>query len=171
MNDGISVDANVMHGFTKSYVHDEASQARELVEKIESGLGFAIDMNGKIEQQWLDTCGNRPGKPFFEWFYQRLKEGKIRKLPAKLDQQHKKRLRIDCGFPRDRYEMTYIEVANVTRRRYIVSEDMHFFEPQLKDADESTKAAIKSSRQGRVSRYLTTLGITVGTIALALEEL
>lgn len=171
MSNGISVDANVMQSFAKSYLRGEPSDPKTLVERIEEGPGFAIDEAGKIERQWLDTCGPKPGAPFFEWFYQGLKDGSIRKVNARLELGHKRRLPNDCGFPNDRFEMTYIEVANVTAQRYIVSEDIHFFEPRLKEAPECAKSAAKARRQGRVCRYLRRLGITVGTVAHALGEL
>lgn len=63
-------------------------------------------------------------------------------------------LRIDCGFPSDPFEFTYIEVASSTEERYIVSEDMHFYEPSLKKASSKKKRAIMTKRQGCVSKYL-----------------
>lgn len=160
-----------MHLFTLSYVSGQTSDVKTLVEGIQKKMGFAIDEGGKIERQWLDTCGPKPGCPFYEWLYQKLKDGSVRKVPAKLGPAHRKKLRVDCGLPNDRYEMTYIEVANVTDERYIVSEDIHFYEPRLKYAAEAAKARAKSERRGRVWRYLANLGITVGTVSQASAEI
>ncbi len=171
MAKGVAVDANVMKGFTFNYIREEVCPARSLVEKIERTSGFAIDRGGKLRQQWLDTCGNRSGSPFFEWFFQKVKEGVIREVDATLHHHRKKALWNDCGLPRDRYEITYIEVANVTDERYLVSEDIRFFDPTLKLADEDAKTYAKTNRRGRVCQYLKTMDICVGTVDHALDQL
>lgn len=167
------MDANVIVEFSKNFIWNETSDTRMLVEAIIKGPGFAIDEGGKIRQQWLDTCcGNRKQSPFWEWFFQGLKEGYIKKVAADLKVQHKKFLRTKCGFPDDRYELTYIEVANLTSTRYVISEDIHFFEPKLKRAKATVKLKAKQSRKGCVCRYLhRTIDIMVGTVNQALQEI
>ena len=170
MSKELVVDANVMALFSKSRILEEVSSARTLIERSKEPGSFAIDSGGKIENQWLTTCGSKPGSPFYEWFYQRLKEGVIRPLSGTLHKDDKKHLRIDCGFPNDRFEITYVEVANVSKTRYVVTEDIHFFEPSLKCDSESKKSKAKETRAGRVCVYLRKLNIRVGTIEHALVE-
>jgi hypothetical protein len=164
------VDANVMALFTRSRVREEDSPARMLVERGREPGSFAIDSAGKMENQWLTTCGNKPGSAFYEWFYQRLKEGVIRPLSADMPKEDKKHLRVERGFPNDRFELTYVAVAYVSRCRYIVTEDIHFFDPALKAAGEETKSKAKNNRTGCVCKYLRKLNVTVGTVAQALAE-
>jgi hypothetical protein len=86
-------------------------------------------------------------------------------LPAKTK-------RIGCGFPNDQFEYTYIGVANSTKTRYIVSVDMHFFEPKDKKAGEKAKYRSRDERRGKVCRYLREkMKIRVGTIGHAAAEL
>ena len=175
MSDGVSVDACVMALFAKSLlpVKDEAKvpEARQLVDRIRSTIGFAIDDGRKIETQWLNTCGSKSGI-FREWYVQSIKDGKIKQVVPALSEQHKKKLRIDCGFPNDQFECTYIAVANSTSVRYIVSEDMHFFEPKHKKANEKAKYRSREERKGSVCRYLREkMKIRVGTIDHAAVEL
>jgi hypothetical protein len=166
--DGIVVDANVMNLFNQSLIKKEATGARTLVERIESTHGFVIDEGGQIEHQWLETCD----KAYFgTWLVEGLKGGRIRKVVAVLEKQHRKKLRIDCGMPTKRAELTYVAVANsVDNLKYIVTEDIDFWEPSAKKADETRKQAIKTARSGCVSKYLQTLGIAVGTVAQGLSE-
>lgn len=168
MSDGITVDANVMAAFTKSLIHDTTSDERSIVERIRTNHGFVVDEQGQMQNQWFETCGLLL---FGEWFIQQLREGTVRKVFAKLDQVHKKRLRNDCRMPPKR-EMFYVSVAAVTQKRYIVTEDIDFWEPTAKLLDQATKAKIRSRRAGRVCKYLKKeCKITVATSLMALAEL
>jgi hypothetical protein len=163
--------------FAKSFLptlaaETKVAEAKQLVDKIHLTIGFALDSGGKIEHQWSTTCGWKAGNPFREWFVQALKQGRIQLVVPAFPEQHKKKLRIDLGFPDDRFEQTYIGVANVTTIRYIVTEDMHFFEPKHKDADEQTKRRSRDERQGSVCRFLRRhMNIRVGMPAHAWQEL
>jgi hypothetical protein len=158
-----------MNAFSQSLIKKMTTNARTLIEKIELNQGFAIDEGGKIKHEWLQVCD----KVYFgTWFVDALKSGKIRAVVAKLDQQHSKKLRITCGMPAAGYDMAYIAVANsVAPPKYIVSEDIDFWEPSAKDGAEAKKQEIKTKRQGCVCKYLEGLGIIVGTIDQALAEL
>jgi hypothetical protein len=166
---GIAVDANVMNLFSRSLIRQEETNARTIVERIESTHGFAIDAGGKIKHQWLETCD----KVYFgTWFVEALKAGRIREVVAKLPRQHEKHLRIRCGMPTGRAELTYVAVSNaVVLPRHIVTEDIDFWEPSAKAADEKTKQDFKNGRTGCVCRYLRLIGVTVATIQQALGEL
>jgi hypothetical protein len=176
LSDGVSVDACVMALFAKSFLPAEGEanvpEAKQLIERIRSTIGFAIDSGRKIENQWLNTCGPKSGAVFREWYVQSIKDGKIKQVVPTLSEQHKKKLRIDCGFPNDQFEYTYIGVANSTKVRYIVSVDMHFFEPKHKKADEKAKCRSRDERKGSVCKYLVEkMQIRVGTIGHAAAEL
>lgn len=169
LSSGVSVDANVMNLFSGSLIQDEITDARTLVERIKSSHGFAIDVGGKIQHQWLETCD----KTFFgQWFVEGLKAGWIRQVAAKTGEADAKKLRIGCGMPSARHELAYIAVANVvTPPRYIVTDDIDFWEPKAKAADEKRKQEIKTRREGCVCQHLRKMKIVVGTVAQALAEL
>lgn len=168
MSDGIVVDANVMQGFTRSRIIETASDDRTVVELIAESHSFAIDVGGKMQNQWLETCG---ATYFGEWFFQNLREGVIKPVAAKLHESHKKKLAIECGMPQKR-EIFYVAVAVVTQKRYIVTRDMDFWEPKDKESDSGTREKIQLSRKGCVCRYLRkTLGVTVATPSMARQEL
>jgi hypothetical protein len=176
LSDGVSVDACVMVLFAKSFRPGNAepgvAEAKALVTRIRSTIGFALDAGGKIQHQWLAGCGSKAGGPFCEWFLQSVKEGRIRPVVPSLPEEHRKQLRIALGFPPGQFEETYIGVANVTATRYILTEDMDFFEPKHKNADAHAKCRSRDERQGGVCRYLLQrMKIRVGTIAHAECEL
>ncbi len=169
MADGVTVDANVIKSFNDDFLADFESASRILVEKIVASRGFVVDEGGKIKHEWLETCQG----PFLkEWYFQQIKVGVIRFVRPAIGNRHKKALIQGHGFPRRGFDLAYVAVANVTEVRYIVTEDMDFFDPSLKPADAATKLRAKKKRNGPVCSYLRkTLRITVGTVAHALSEL
>lgn len=169
MDRGVVVDSNVMNLFNQGVIEDETTDARQLVEKIEATHGFAIDAGGKIRQQWLETCDS---VYFGTWFTEGLKTGRIHQVAPTISQADAKHLRITCGMPRARFEFTYVAVANrVTQPRYIVTEDIDFWEPKAKTASHERKEAIKATRTGCVCKHLGQMGIAVGTVAQGLVDL
>jgi hypothetical protein len=100
-----------------------------------------------------------------------LKKGVVKKVAAELDKTHKKKLQNECGMPMKR-EIIYVAVAAVTDKRFIVTEDIDFWEPSAKKKDSAAKQKIKNSGKGAVCRYLAkNLQITVATPSIALAEL
>lgn len=169
MSDGATVDANVMHAFTKSLIKNDAAEERQLVEMLTQTHGFAIDTTGKMENQWLETCGRNV---FGEWLIQGLKNGTIRKVEADLPEDHRKKLQQSCGMPIKR-EIMYVAVANATVLRYIVTNDIDFWDPKSKKQGKAERhQKIKQERLGAVCKYLArSMTITVGTPGMALAEL
>src|SRR5690349_855160 len=113
-----------MATFTHDFLANDQTASRTLVEQSVKQKGLVVDEGGKIQNQWFNTCQG----PFFkEWYLQYLKVGSIRMVRPKNEQQHKKRLTNDLGFPGS--DLIYIWVANVTRTRYIVTNDIDFHDP------------------------------------------
>jgi len=158
-----------MNLFSESLIRDEVTDTRTLVEKIKSGHGFAIDVGGKLQHQWLETCD----KTYFsQWFVEGLKGGWIRQVAAKIEKADEKKLKISCGMPSARHEFAYVAVANVvTPPKYIVTDDIDFWEPKEKGADEKRKQETKAKRKGCVCQHLRKMKIVVGTVPQALAEL
>jgi len=158
-----------MNLFSESLIRGEITDTRTLVEKIKLSHGFAIDVGGKVQHQWLETCD----KTYFsEWFFQGLKAGWIRPVSARIEKADEKQLKIGCGMPSARHELAYIAVANVVPPpRYVVTDDIDFWEPKAKDADEKRKHEIKVKRKGCVCQHLRKMKIVVGTVTQALAEL
>jgi hypothetical protein len=167
---GIVVDANVMNSFVKALKDDAVCPQREIVNLIDRSVGFALDAGQKMERQWLDTCGSSRSSLFFEWYYARLNKS-IRYVECVRDDSLRKRLFIECGFPRRKFEIVYVEVAAATNERYIVTNDIDFWNPKLKTAEAKTKEACKRERTGCVYKLLRRAGMTVGTTEQALAEL
>jgi hypothetical protein len=169
LSDGVTVDANIMHAFTKSLINKDGSTDKQLVEKLEKSHGFVIDSGGKMQHQWLETCGR---VVFGEWLVKGLREGIVRQVQEDLPNNHKKKLQQGCGMPVKR-EIMYVAVANATKARYIVTNDIDFWDPKSKkQGNEAQHKKIKEERRGDVCRYLAkSMDIRVGTAAMALAEL
>jgi hypothetical protein len=169
VSDGVTVDANIMKMFSHDFLAERDSESRQLIEKALHRHGLVIDIGGKIQHEWLATCG---GLFFKEWFIQQMKLGLIRQVKPKIEVQHKKKLVIGHGMPTDGYDLVYVAVSNVTVTRYIVTEDIDFFDPALKLADRNTKDKAKEKRNGPICKYLrNAMGIRVGLPTHAIAEL
>ena len=169
MADGVTVDANVMKKFNRDFLAHEDSSLTILIEQTLTLHGIVIDIGDKVQHEWFTQC---PSALFKEWFVQNMKLGRIRMVKPFIAEQHKRELLTKLGFPKRGYDLTYVAVANVTQKRYIVTEDIDFFDPTKKHAENQTKEKIKRERSGPVCRYLRReMGIVVGTPPQALIEL
>lgn len=169
MPDGVAVDACVVREYDIEVRQNRQGPATMLIDRIRAGVGFALDEGRKIEHEWLSTCQG----PFLrEWFVAQLQNGRIRTVRPSVPAQHKKKIVLGLGFPATGYDLVYVGVANSTTTKYIVSIDMHFFDPKVKASDEAAKNRARDDRCGPVCRYLRTrMGIRVGTILHALDEI
>ena len=154
-----------MNEFTKSLVARVDSSTKFLIHSIGATHGFAVDAGGKMIHQWRETCGPE----FGEWLYSSLQAGRVRLVKDALDQSHKKKLWNDCGFPKQRWEIKYVEVGVVATRHYLVSEDCDFWEPRHKGA--KCRAKTMEKRSGKVCKYLKAiLGVSVGRVEQCIAD-
>lgn len=167
MADGVTVDANVISNFSHDYLCGVDSASRIAVEQSIAKRGIVVDEAGKIQQEWFASCS----KQFIEeWFVEQIKAGKIRFVKPSIEPHHRKKLKSELGFPGN--DLVYVSVCNVTETRYILTDDIDFFEPRLKSATHQSKQRAKDSRDGGVCRYLRKqMRITVGTAGHAISEL
>lgn len=166
--DGLTVDACVMRQFDEEVRHSLHGTARQLIDAVISDYGIVVDEGHKIQHEWLTTCQG----PFFrEWYLKQIYDRRIRTVRPVLQEQHKKRLQ-QLGLTQDPFDPVYVAVANATKLRYIISGDMHFYDPKLKCADAKSKYRARENRKGALCYFLRTeLRITVGTITHAYSEL
>jgi hypothetical protein len=172
MSSGIVVDANVMAAFTRlKSIAGPDDGTCALVDRIDEKYRFAIDHGRKIETQWFQTCGARRGGVFYEWFYARVNKS-IEYVEVMLDKKHKDHLFKQCGFPRKGSDIAFIETAHSTRRKYLVSIDIDFWDPKEKLSEAKRRQEVMKTRQGVVCKYLRNeLTVQVATIEQALAEL
>jgi hypothetical protein len=158
-----------MSRFRQDMLTKEQSLSGLLVEKVTIDHGLVIDYGGKIQHEWFSQC---PDALFREWFAQNLKLGRIRIVKPLIPEEHRRALFIKLGFPRRGFDIVYVGVANVTQKKYIISEDLDFFDPKHKRSDHETRERIKRERDCAVCAYLKKkMNITVGTPQQAMNDL
>ena len=161
MSDGVAVDAQIMSRFGQDMLANNQSLSGLLVERLVANHGLAIDYDKKIEHEWFTQCAHAL---FKEWYIQNLKLGRIRMVKGSISEEHKRALHIRFGFPMRGFDIVYIKVANDTQKKYIISEDLDFFDPKHKKSSHDTREKIKEQRNCGVCAYLKKrMGITVGT--------
>ena len=169
LSDGVAVDAQIMSRFGQDMLASDQSLSGLLVERLVASHGLVIDYGGKIEHEWFTQCTH----PLFrEWYIQNLKLGHIRVVKGLIADEHKRALQTRLGFPKRGYDIVYVKVANDTQKKYIVTDDLDFFDPKHKKSSHDTRERIKKQRDCGVCAYLDKrMGIKVGTPAHASVDL
>lgn len=157
MGDGVVVDANIIAEYHQEYAR-ESGDIYDLIEKILKSCRIAI--TELIEHEWKNTCGNQK---FNIWYTDNLRDGFIQYVDASLHPHILKKIHNEFGLPKRKYDKELIKAANVTTYRYILTKDIHLFDPKKKEASIEEKRRIKEERSGALCRYLyDELKITVG---------
>jgi len=155
MEDGVVVDANII----ADYCHEsivETGDIYDLIEKILKNCSIAI--TELIEQEWYNTCGSQL---FDVWFTDNMRDGYIQYVEPYLNPHILKKIRNKFGLPGRDKEL--IKAANVTTYKYILTNDIHLFDPKKKTASIKEKERIKKGRKGGLCQFLRKeLKITVG---------
>jgi rRNA-processing protein FCF1 len=150
VNDGVVVDANVISNYIQESIQ-ESGDIFQLIEKIlVSSYGLAI--SDKIEREWKNTTGNLY---FDTWFAEQLKNGRIHYIEKpELNDAIRKRIHNIYGLPRRGHDIEYIKTANKTIKKYILTNDIDFYDPKKKQSSVVEKEKIKNQRCGDLCRYL-----------------
>lgn len=156
--DGIVIDANIISEYYKEFIIDEG----DLYDLINCILdNYGVVFTDLIHHEWISTCNNYVIK---EWITDGLKLGKIRYIHPQLDRAIIKKLHTKFGFPKKSHDIEYIKCANVTLTKYILTNDIDFFDPKLKNDTIKAKKDAKINRMGKLCRFLLKeLKIRVGT--------
>lgn len=167
MSDGVVVDANVIKDFYRELCINDGCVYRAVIWLSET---YGIVASDKVLVEWENVCS---AQVFIEWLADQLKLGGVRRIQGKrIDRQVVKKMYLDCGFPcRDR-DLEYIQCAHATvSRRYIVTEDIDFYDPRAKDGEASIKRWAREERHGQFCRFLLRrLRIRVGTVRHCRED-
>lgn len=159
--DGIVVDACIMRHFFLQAETRNGNYFR-LIKYLLRVYRIAVDNGGKIEQEW---CEQGIYEMISAWITDQIKTGKIIALSASLGRGKINKIFHEYGLDRTEKDIEYIKVANVTAFKYILSEDIHFYDPKKKQANHITKEKIKNRRNGRLQKYLAKeLKITVASL-------
>jgi hypothetical protein len=150
-NDGLVVDANIMSYYMREKKNEDG-ELFKLIEYIINYCGLAI--NDAVEREWKNTTGDQF---FCIWFDEYMLAQKIRYVAEsnKLTIHQKKKIHNDYGLPKKKSkDIDYIECAINTEIKYILTDDIDFFDPKKKMASAREKFKVKNQRQGALCRFL-----------------
>lgn len=158
MGQGVVIDANMIAKFCKKHFNDEKEEIVDTVLSIADRCHIAI--SDLIEHEWLNCYGNQA---FKEWLTDEMKTGRIIYItPEKIPTEMQKSI-CQMGFPFNTRDKEYIRVALATTTKFILTEDIHFYEPKAKDQPHANKERFRVERKGTVCRFLERkMGIRVG---------
>lgn len=157
--DGVVVDANII----KIFIIEEMKDCGDICELINNLLGsYGLAVNKMVEHEWQSIIGSQ----FFnEWFTMNILSERIKYVndSVKVTFAQKKKINITYGLPKNSRDIKYINCAINTKIRYILTEDIDFFDPKKKQASAEEKRRIKNQRQGKFCKFLNSeFGITAG---------
>ena len=167
MPDGVTVDTNVISVYFSEHLRDRG-EVFELVGEILRCVGVAL--TDELEFEWKSTC---PGHFFDEWLTDEMKKGRVVTVNRKpLPRNVMKVIHQRFGLPRGRGDREVLFCANGTQMRYVLSKDLHFFDPKAKGTSRQHRRKVMDRRLGVFCRYLKReLGITVGALCHCREDL
>ena len=151
--EGVVVDANVIAKVIEELRLKQINGVHyELIDKILSKFGIVICP--VIKREYQNTCG---GLVFKYWFEGERVQGKIRQIKPELEQQKVDRIHNYYGLPKGKNgrDLWYIKCANVTITKYILSEDIDLYDPQMKEklrGDQRVK--FMNERKGKLLKFL-----------------
>ncbi len=161
MIDGITVDACIMHNFFPQLVV-EKGEYFDLINFFLEEYKLIIDSENKIKQEWCERSNFIMAR---EWITDQLKINRINMVESSLKRDVERKIFNEYGLDKTERDIEYIKVANVTALKYILTEDMHFYDPKKKMANHKTKEKIKNKRNGRLQKYLKKeLKITISSL-------
>ena len=167
MPNKLVLDANVVKEIIRAEIQCTTPVCvTDLSRIIDESYEIAIDDGDKIETEWRQTCNCN----FFnDWITERLKNGTIKVLGGKIDSSLKRILLTQLGFHRK--DLIYIWIALETQKKYIISEDMHFYDPKKMSCTSAKQKAIKQCSGGKVANLLKRNGVVVSCIERASSDL
>lgn len=155
--DGVVIDANVMAQFAQGFTDSSFNDCHDLVGRILTSYGIVVDYNHFIINQWLCAAAESHAPEMFQhWVYRHLHRNNICMVSGSVRSEHRTTME-HHGFRWDK-DGCYVECANVTHRRYILTEDPDFYDPQ------GEREAVRR-REGPIATFLEqVLRITVGAL-------
>jgi hypothetical protein len=169
-NDGVVVDANIMSHYIQEKKNDEG-KLYNLIEFIIDCCGLAI--NDRVELEWRNTTGDE----FFNiWFVDCILAQRIKYVTDsnKLTTHQKNKIHNDYGLPRGNKskDIAYIKCNINTEIRYILTEDIDFYDPKRKKESPKAKFEARNQRRGALCKFLKKkFQITVGLPEHCYEDL
>jgi hypothetical protein len=157
------VDASSIAVYQYERIANAPSVAIEAINHVFSKGHIGLDDKNFIREEWYRTAsGSAAGMNLLDWIADRMQEGKIRVVSYSKDTSLNKTL---ADFGMDLSDRIYVFVAIAGTAKLIVSEDIDFHDPMMKNATVSTKARVRADKTGSVCRYLhQTYQINVGDL-------
>lgn len=135
----------------------------ELICWITNNCGIAT--SDLLETHWRNKF--KDGDFFWTWYGSQIINKAVHpiKRVTDLDPSIKRKIRVDFKLPDDTFVMGCIKCAHTTQApKYILADDIYFYEPSAKGTTVSNQQRIMENRTGQLCRYLErAIHIRVGT--------
>jgi len=165
MCDGIIVDGHLIPQLRLEMISEKG-----LLYEIISWalLNCGISTSEYIEDHWKTHCAERY-REFWSWYDEQVLNRTIRVIPNehlnKINGTTFKKISQNHKLPKDCFIKAYLDCVNSTSDpRYILADDMYFYDPPAKRLQSEKQIKIREDRTGMLCRYFEkNLKIRVGT--------
>lgn len=173
---GVIVDANMLVAYFQEDVLQIAPATTGPVTPLMAALDLeftaCLDEDHHIEHEWRERLDQ---EWLDSWLASALRDGRIRPVVAKRDQQLERAIR-DAGFPHRSRDIWYVRTArganSVFSEVILLSEDLDFYDPRRKGvATGQQRFELLRQRRGRVLGVLATKRIEVHCAATAMARI
>lgn len=161
------VDANAIHAFQQERISQAQGVAHQAMDAILAGNCLALDEERLCLQEWLDCAGGKFPFALMDWVGDQMVTGKLRYFPLASNacrrdlQQH--------GLPQKDHKWVRLALGCAGRR--LVSGDIDFFDPRLKNAPAAAKERARNERKGQLCKMLRkSYGVEVMCLEHVVEE-
>ena len=142
-------DANAIHAFQQERIADHYGNAQIAVERAFADGCIALDDEDKCLQEWLQAAEASFPFALSSWVADQLAMGTIRLFS--MARMNVYRPLNSVGLPKDDHK--WVKLAISCDGRIIVTNDIDFFGPTAKLANEQTKLKLKQNG-GKCSKFL-----------------
>jgi hypothetical protein len=146
MTKGTVIDANCWAKYCDDILHRAEGEGFRVFEKAKTKGAILLDGGDLIATQYKQTSGQTVFETFFN---EGVVTGAIKLVKAEANAELRKKL-VQLGVPK--YEHIFFKTAISGQASYLVSEDIDFFDPRLKLAQENAKEAARRNKNSPVPK-------------------
>jgi hypothetical protein len=147
----VAADSNVLLEMQSARLDSDDGSDGDVAVAIFAHTYLALDIEGHCLHEACDCVRGPFSDELKAWATQKENDGKIRRLPLKADPHFSKKLR-QAGLPRKDWKWAALSRHDCVT--HLLTEDVDFYDPALKDASGPAKEKIKNNRGGSIAKLM-----------------
>lgn len=152
------IDANAIHVFQQERIQGAPGRGHARISAIIESDCIALDEEGLCYQEWLDCAGGSVPFALADWVADLAIYGQVRRYSLADNKCRTKLLSVGLPAP----DHKWVRLAVGSGSKILITNDIDFFDPTKKRADEKTKRKIREAGTGPCAKLIyRNFGVTV----------